>query len=58
MLGAKVVACSDSESVVTLIHRDCYDTAAEFGSEGNYVAGANIAGFRRVAEAMLAFGLI
>lgn len=40
------------------IHRDCHDTAAEFGSPGNYVLGANISGFRRVAEAMLAFGVI
>ena len=40
------------------IHHDCYETAAEFGAPGNYVMGANIAGFRRVAEAMLAFGLI
>jgi len=40
------------------IHQDCYETAAEYGSPGNYVIGANIAGFRRVAEAMLAFGVI
>ena len=40
------------------IHNDCYETAAEFGSPGNYVIGSNIAGFRRVAEAMLAFGII
>lgn len=40
------------------IHNDCYETAAEFGSPGNYVIGSNIAGFRRVAEAMLAFGVI
>ena len=33
-------------------------TAEEYGMPGNYVAGANIAGFRRVAEAMLALGLI
>ena len=40
------------------IHRSCHETAAEFGSPGNYVLGANIVGFIRVAEAMLAFGLI
>lgn len=40
------------------IHRECCTTAEEFGVPGNYVAGANIAGFRRVADAMLAFGLI
>ncbi|QEY11915.1 NADP-specific glutamate dehydrogenase [Cellvibrio sp. KY-YJ-3] len=40
------------------IHRDCYETAKEYGHAGNYVVGANIAGFRRVAEAMVAFGII
>ena len=40
------------------IHQDCYETAEEYGSPGNYVTGANIAGFRRVADAMLAFGII
>ena len=40
------------------IHRDCWETAREFGSPGNYVTGSNIAGFRRVAEAMLAFGVV
>ncbi|MGE0580617.1 MAG: NADP-specific glutamate dehydrogenase [Steroidobacteraceae bacterium] len=40
------------------IHRHCHESAAEFGSPGNYVLGANIVGFRRVAEAMLALGVI
>jgi glutamate dehydrogenase (NADP+) len=40
------------------IHQDCHHAAEEFGSPGNYVLGANIVGFRRVAEAMLAFGVI
>lgn len=40
------------------IHRQCSQTAEEFGATGNYVLGANIAGFRRVADAMLAFGVI
>jgi glutamate dehydrogenase (NADP+) len=44
--------------IIRGIHNDCYETAAEFGSPGNYVIGSNIAGFRRVAEAMLAFGII
>lgn len=44
--------------IIRNIHRDCHETAAEFGSPGNYVIGANISGFRRVAEAMLAFGVI
>jgi len=40
------------------IHRSCYEMAAEFGSPGNYVIGANIVSFIRVAEAMVAFGVI
>ncbi|SDY92843.1 glutamate dehydrogenase (NADP+) [Micromonospora pattaloongensis] len=40
------------------IHDRCYATADEYGMPGDYVAGANIDGFRRVAEAMLAHGLI
>lgn len=34
------------------------ETADEYGSPGIYVTGANIAGFPRVADAMLAFGII
>lgn len=40
------------------IHTHCFETAAEYGSPRNYVVGANIVGFQRVAEAMMAFGLI
>ena len=40
------------------IHARCWDTAEEYGLPGDYVAGANINGFRRVAEAMLAHGLV
>ncbi len=40
------------------IHARCHDVAEEYGSPGNYVAGANIAGYSRVAEAMLALGLV
>ena len=31
------------------IHKSCVDAAARFGTPGNYVNGANIAGFRKVA---------
>jgi glutamate dehydrogenase (NADP+) len=44
--------------IMTNIHRVCYETAEEFGSPGNYVVGANIAGFIKVARAMLAMGVI
>ena len=40
------------------IHDSCYATADEYGVPGDYVIGANIAGFVRVAEPMLAFGVI
>jgi glutamate dehydrogenase (NADP+) len=44
--------------IMIRIHQLVHDTADEFGSPGNYVAGANIAGFLRVARAMQAFGII
>ncbi len=40
------------------IHDACADTAEEYGAKGDYVLGANIAGFVRVAEAMRALGVI
>jgi glutamate dehydrogenase (NADP+) len=40
------------------IHRTCLDAAAEYGSPGNYLAGANIAGFLKVVNAMLDQGLV
>ncbi len=40
------------------IHRSCAETADEYGAPGDYVLGANIAGFVRVADAMLAQGVI
>jgi glutamate dehydrogenase (NADP+) len=40
------------------IHEVCHETAARYGAPGDYVTGANIAGFERVADAMLAQGVI
>lgn len=45
-------------AIMRNIHDTCYETAERFGLPGDYVAGANIAGFERVADAMLAQGLI
>jgi glutamate dehydrogenase (NADP+) len=45
-------------SIMAAIHDRCAETAEEYGMPGNYVAGANIAGFIRVAEAMRALGVI
>jgi len=44
--------------IMISIHRTCNETAAEYGQPGNYVAGANIAGFVKVADAMLDQGLV
>ena len=40
------------------IHDTCRETSEEYGDPGNYVAGANIAGFLKVAQALVAQGLI
>ena len=40
------------------IHRQCVDAADEYGMPGNYVNGANIAGFLKVADAMLDQGIV
>ncbi|MBQ9740869.1 MAG: glutamate dehydrogenase, partial [Kiritimatiellae bacterium] len=39
------------------IHDNAYDTAEKYGMKGNYVAGANLAGFIKVADAMVAQGI-
>ncbi len=44
--------------IMTNCYNNCASTAREFGVEGNLVLGANIAGFRKVAEAMIAQGVI
>jgi len=45
-------------AIMSNIHKVCYETAEEFGSPGNYVVGANIGGFVKVARAMLDLGII
>ena len=40
------------------IHQSCLDTSVEYGVPGNYVVGANIAGFVKVVTAMLDQGLV
>ena len=46
------------QDIMTAIHTQCYDAAEEYGVSGNLVAGANIAGFVKVADAMLDQGLV
>jgi glutamate dehydrogenase (NADP+) len=43
--------------IMVNIHKTAYDTAKLFGQPGNYVLGANIAGFLKVADAMIAQGI-
>ena len=45
-------------AIMVGIHDACMSKATEFGSPGNYVIGANIAGFEKVARAMLALGVV
>ncbi len=46
------------EEIMSNIHDACHETAEEYGAPGDYVLGANITGFVRVADAMRAMGLI
>jgi glutamate dehydrogenase (NADP+) len=45
-------------TIMNDIHDRCAEVAEEYGSPGNYVLGANVAGFIRVADAMDALGVI
>jgi glutamate dehydrogenase (NADP+) len=45
-------------TIMKNIHRTCLDVAEEYGEPGSYLAGANIAGFVRVVNAMLDQGLV
>jgi glutamate dehydrogenase (NADP+) len=44
--------------IMIAIHKNCYETAETYGTPGNLVNGANIAGFLKVANAMLDQGLV
>ena len=44
--------------IMKSIHQTCLDASAEYGEPGNYMAGANIAGFTKVVNAMLDQGLV
>jgi len=46
------------DQIMTGIHKQCSDAAAEFGDEGNLIMGANIAGFLKVANAMIDQGVV
>ena len=48
---------SKLHDIMVTIFKSCDEAAKEYGMEGNYMAGANIAGFLKVAEAMKAQGI-
>ena len=45
-------------NIMKEIFKQCDSASKEYGMEGNYMAGANIAGFLKVAEAMKAQGCV
>ncbi len=45
-------------NIMKSIHKASLEASEEYGMKGNYVAGANIAGFLKVAKAMLAYGIV
>ena len=46
------------KSIMVNIYHNIDDAAKKYGYEGNYVMGANIAGFVKVADAMMAQGIV
>ncbi len=46
------------KGIMQAIHKNCAETSKEYGQPGNYVLGANIGGFVKVADAMLDQGLV
>ena len=45
-------------NIMITIHKNCLETAEKYGTPGNYVNGANIAGFLKVADTMLDQGVV
>jgi glutamate dehydrogenase (NADP+) len=46
------------QGIMKAIHKAAYETSQAYGDPGNYPLGANIAGFLKVAKAMLAYGVV
>ena len=44
--------------IMKSIHKQCLDAAEAYGKRGDYLTGANIGGFVKVANAMLAYGVV
>ena len=49
---------SKLKGIMKSIHDNAYSASKQFGGEGNYIMGANIAGFLKVANAMIAHGVV
>ena len=49
---------SKLKGIMKSIHDNAWEAAAKYGDKGNYVMGANIAGFVKVADAMVAQGIV
>ncbi len=49
---------SKLHGIMKSIHKAAYETSKEYGKPGDYVVGANIAGFLKVAKSMLAYGIV
>ncbi|HDQ25565.1 MAG TPA: NADP-specific glutamate dehydrogenase [bacterium] len=45
-------------NIMKAIHKQCLDASSEYGDAGNYVLGANIAGFVKVADSMIDQGVV
>jgi glutamate dehydrogenase (NADP+) len=46
------------DRIMVEIHKNAFDTAKKYGREGDYVFGANVAGFLKIADAMMAQGIL
>lgn len=46
------------QTIMRAVHQQCRSAAVEYGADGNYTSGANIAGLVKVAEAMLDQGVV
>ncbi len=51
-------ADAELKTIMVTIYKNISEAARDYGCEGNFVAGANIAGFLKVANAMMAQGLV
>jgi len=51
-------ADAELKIIMTTIYKNASEAAKEYGQPGNFIVGANIAGFVKVAKAMLAQGLV